>query len=328
MSQLKSSATVSEQFPSPLLAATNDPALKRTLERIDRLGLTSNLLELQLQGYTVVKSILSQDRIDRAKAAILRRVESTVHKSIDPDTATNDDFNGMSYQHYLLFDDLVFPEILLEPKPLALINYLLGESCVLSSMGSHFRGPGGMPLGVHADGQTDGFLTDAASIANCNYALTPYSQEQGALVIFPGSHLKKRQPTLHENWKTHDETLADIMGKKLNPLEVDEVNWKLPRGAVTIEIEPGDAVIWHGNTWHGGWRRDVPGTRINLAAYFCRSFMSTQERRGDDRHPEVFARYADDPRFATLMGEKAFNGWQEEGPDFTGQKTSPQGLYD
>ncbi|HIE87136.1 MAG TPA: hypothetical protein EYG52_09885 [Pseudomonadales bacterium] len=328
MSQLKSSATASEQLPSPLLAATNDPALKRTLERIDTLGLTSNLLELQLQGYTVVKSVLSQDRIDRAKAAILRRVESTVHKSIDPDTATNDDFNGMSYQHYLLFDDLVFPEILLEPKPLALINYLLGESCVLSSMGSHFRGPGGMPLGVHADGQTDGFLTDAASIANCNYALTPYSQEQGALVIFPGSHLKKRQPTLHENWKTHDETLADIMAKKLSPLELDEVNWKLPRGAVTMEIEPGDAVIWHGNTWHGGWRRDVPGTRINLAAYFCRPFMSTQERRGDDRHPEVFARYADDPRFATLLGEKTFNGWREEGPDFTGQKTSPQGLYD
>ena len=328
MSQWKSSATASEQFTTPLLAATNDPALKRILERIDTLGLTSNLLELQLQGYTVVRSVLSQDRIDRAKAAILRRVESTVHQSIDPDTATNEDFNGMSYQHYLLFDDLVFPEILLEPKPLALINYLLGESCVLSSMGSHFRGPGGMPLGVHADGQTDGFLTDAASIANCNYALTPYSQEEGALVIFPGSHLKKRQPTLHENWKTHDETLADIMGKKLSPLELDEVNWKLPRGAVTVEIEPGDAVIWHGNTWHGGWRRDVPGTRINLAAYFCRPFMSTQERRGDDRHPEVFARYADDPRFATLLGEKTFNGWREEGPDFTAQKTSPQGLYD
>ena len=328
MSQWKSSATASEQFTSPLLAATNDPALKRTLERIDTLGLTSNLLELQLQGYTVIKSVLSQDRIDRAKAAILRRVESTVHKSIDPDTATNDDFNGMSYQHYLLFDDLVFPEILLEPKPLALINYLLGESCVLSSMGSHFRGPGGMPLGVHADGQSDGFLTDAASIANCNYALTPYSQEEGALVIFPGSHLKNRQPTLHENWKTHDETLADIMAKKLSPLELDEVNWKLPRGAVTMEIEPGDAVIWHGNTWHGSWRRDAPGTRINLAAYFCRPFMSTQERRGDDRHPEVLARYADDPRFATLLGEKAFNGWREEGPDFTAQKTSPQGLYD
>ncbi|MBT5153429.1 MAG: hypothetical protein HOM44_05025 [Gammaproteobacteria bacterium] len=328
MSQPKSSATASVQSTSPFLAATNDPALKRTIERVDKLGLMSNLLELNLQGYTVVKSVLSQDRIDRAKAAILRRVESTVHKSIDPHTATSDDFNGMSYQHYLLFDDAVFPEILLEPKPLALIDYLLGESCVLSSMGSHFRGPGGMPLGIHADGQTDGFLTDAASIANCNYALTPYSQEQGALVIFPGSHLKKRQPTLHENWKTNDETLVDIMDKKLSRLELDNLNWKLPHGAVTMDVEPGDAVIWHGNTWHGGWRRDAPGARINLAAYFCRPFMSTQERRGDDRYPEVFARYADDPRFAKLLGEKTFNGWREEGPDFTGQKTSPRGLYD
>ena len=29
-----------------------------------------------------------------------------------------------------------------------------------------------------------------------------------------------------------------------------------------------------------------------------------QERRGDDRYPEVFERYADDPRFAQLMGER------------------------
>jgi len=320
-----------EPLQSPLLAnmaSDRDPALQRTLQTIETLGLTNNLLELELQGYTIVKGVLCADRIDRAKAAILRRVESSVNKTVDPDTATNSDFNGMVYQHYLLFDDPVFPEILLEPKPLALINYLLGESCVLSSMGSHFRGPGGMPLAVHADGQTDGFLTGAASIANCNYALTPYTQEEGALVMFPGSHLKKRQPTLYENWRTEGETLASIMSKKLSPTELDQLNWQIPRGGVTIEIDPGDAVIWHGNAWHGGWRRDVAGTRINLAAYFCRPFMSTQERRGDDRHPEVFERYADDPRFAKLLGEKVFNGWREEGPNFTGEKTNPSGLYD
>ena len=67
MSQSKPSETASEQFAAPVLAATNDPALKRILERIDTLGLTSNLLELKLQGYTIVKSVLSQDRINRAK---------------------------------------------------------------------------------------------------------------------------------------------------------------------------------------------------------------------------------------------------------------------
>lgn len=313
----------------PNVKATDDPARQRTLEAIEAQGLTSNLLELEVQGYTVIPGALSQDQIDRAKAAILRRVESQTNKKVDPETATADDFNGMAYQHYLIFDDPVFPEILLEPKPLALINYLLGESCVLSSMGSHFRGPGGLPLPAHADGQSDGFLTTISAVANCNYALTPYTQEAGALVLFPGSHLKQRQPTAHENWTSGGETIMEIMAKGLEPSEIDQIDWDIPTGGVTMEINPGDAVIWHGNSWHAGWRRELPGTRINLAAYFCRPFMSTQELRGDDRHAEVFERYKDDPRFAKLMGESVFNGWREEGPDLAGARTTnARGLFD
>lgn len=317
-----------DEIEQTTMASTNDPALRRTLETIESLGLSGNLLELELQGYTVLPGVLSADRIDRAKAAILRRAESTSGNKIDPETATVEDFHGMTYQHYLIFEDPVFPEILLEPKPLALMNYLLGESCVLSSMGSHFRGPGGMPLAAHADGQVDGFLTASAAIANCNYALTPYTREAGALVMFPGSHLKQRQPTLHENWTAAGETIASIMAKDLDPADLDRVAWELPKNGVTMELNPGDAVIWHGNSWHAGWRRENPGVRINLAAYFCRPFMSTQERRQDERHPEVFERYADEPRFAKLLGEKVFNGWREEGPDFSGRKTSPRGLFD
>jgi ectoine hydroxylase-related dioxygenase (phytanoyl-CoA dioxygenase family) len=310
------------------MTATSDPAMRRILDTIASLGLERHLLDLELNGYTVVPGVLSQDRIDRAKAAILRRVERSTGHKVDPNTASADDFHGMNYQHYLLFDDPVFPEILLEPKPLALMNYLLGESCVLSSMGCHFRGPGGMPLGIHADGLADGFLTPASMVANCNYALTPYSREGGALVLFPGSHRKLRQPTLPENWTAGGETMLDITKKQLPARELDQIEWDLPRGGVTLEIEPGDAVIWHGNSWHGGWRRDVPGTRINLAAYFCRPFLATQELRGDPRYPEVFARYANEPLFAKLLGAKVFNGWRDEGPDFSGRKNSPRGLYD
>jgi len=310
------------------IASTTDPAKRRTLETIDSLGLTNNLLELEVQGYTVLEGVLSRDRIDRAKAAILQRVETQTEHKIDPDAATGDEFNGMAYQHYLIFDDPVFPEILLEPKPLALINYLLGETAVLSSMGSHFRGPGGMPLGAHADGQIDGFLTAASSVANCNYALTPYTQEAGALVLFPGSHLRQRQPTPHENWTSGGETILEIMAKGLDPSEIDKIEWDIPTGGVTMEINPGDAVIWHGNSWHAGWRREMSGTRINLAAYFCRGFMSTQELRGDTRYPEVFERYKDDPRFAQLLGENVYNGWRDEGPNLSGRNVGGRGLYD
>ncbi|MEM7016497.1 MAG: phytanoyl-CoA dioxygenase family protein [Pseudomonadota bacterium] len=311
------------------LRATNDPALCRILENIENLGLTNNLLELELQGYTVLPGILSPECVERTKTAILQRVEKQTGNKVDPATATAKDFNGMQYQHYLLFDDPVFPEILLEPKPLAIITYLLGESCVLSSMGSHFRGPGGLPLPVHADGQLDGFMTQASAVANCNYALTPYSPEEGAIVLFPGSHRKQRQPTPAENWRAGTENIMEIMMKQLPPEELDAIEWEIPTGGVTVEANPGDAVIWHGNSWHGGWRRELPGTRINLAAYFCRPFMSTQELRGDPRYPEVFERYKDDPLFAKLLGEKVFNGWRDEGPDLLGKRaTNPRGLYD
>ena len=184
-----------------------------------------------------------------------------------------------------------------------------------------------MPLPLHADGVNVG-MTDASLVANCNYALTPYSRENGALVVVPGSHREYRQPTPNENWMAGHETVADVVGRKLEPAELDAVDWTAPPGAATLEPDPGDAVIWHGNTWHGGWRREAPGVRMNLAAYFCRPHLSTQERRGDDRYPEVFERYANEPLFAQLMGEKVFNGWRDEGPDFTGRKTNPVGLYD
>jgi len=270
---------------------------------------------------------LTADQVERAKAAVLRRVAAETGRVIDPDLSSAEDFRGMQYQHYLIFEDPVFPEILLQEQTLALMHYLLGESCVLSSMGSHFRGPGGLPLALHADGSSVG-MTETSLVANCNYALTPYSAENGALVLVPGSHRKNCYPAVAENWMAGEDTIFDVIAAKLPPQELDKLTWTAPEGAVTMEVAVGDAVIWHGNTWHGGWRRDAPGTRVNLAAYFCRSHIATQERRGDDRYPEVFERYADDPRFAQLMGERVFNGWREEGPDFSGAKRNPLGVFD
>jgi ectoine hydroxylase-related dioxygenase (phytanoyl-CoA dioxygenase family) len=171
-------------------------------------------------------------------------------------------------------------------------------------------------------------MTETSLVANCNYALTPYSREAGALMLIPGSHRKNRQPLRHENWMVGQETMPEILAKNLEPVELDALEWSPPRGAVTMDINPGDAVVWHGNTWHGGWRRELPGTRINLSAYFCRPHLSTQERRRDARFPEVLERYANEPRFARLMGESVFNGWREEGPDFSGAKAVPGGLFD
>ncbi|MDB5480676.1 MAG: hypothetical protein JWO83_1729 [Caulobacteraceae bacterium] len=312
------------------LTRARDHALSRVLDQVHALGLKERLIELETQGFTVLPGVLPEDRIARAKAAILRRVERKTGRPIDPATATAADFNGMQYIPYLLYDDPVFEEILTEPAPLALVTYLLGESCLLSSMGCHFRGPGGAPLMLHSD-NSNGMpapFTEVSMVANVNYALTPYSREAGALAMIPGSHRLRRQPTLHENFTAHGLSAAELAAKARVPGALDAVQWKDPPGAVGMEISPGDAVIWHGNTWHGGYRRELNGVRMNLSAYFCRQPIQTQERHVDPARQAVLDRHANEPRFAVLLGAKQPYGWREEGPDYALMAQAPRGLYD
>lgn len=303
-------------------APPSSQALERILANIHALGLSQNLIELETQGYTVIKGVLSPATVARAKEAIVKSTERfTGRRGIDIANEDGSKLKGMTYVPRLLYDDVVFEEILMEEKPLALVTYLLGESCLLSSMGCHFRVPGGLPLMLHSDNGngTPAPFSNTSFVANVNYALTPYSKEAGALAMVPGSHKLLRQPTLAENFRPKRES-KDV------PLEASE--WSDPPNAVAMNIEPGDAVVWHGNTWHGGYRRELPGARINLAAYFCRQFVQTQEQHGRTVPKDILARHANDERFAVLLGQRAPYGWGPEGPDYALMNKAPRGLYD
>ena len=309
--------------------STPNGALGRILDDIDRLGLEPNLLELETNGYTVVRGVLSEDQIARARAAILGRVEKLTGRKLDPETARAEDFLGMQYLPYLLFEDDIFAEILMAERPLALMTYLLGESAQLSSMGCHFRGPGGAPLLLHCD-NTNGApqpYSPTAFVGNINYALSPYTRENGALIMVPGSHRLCRQPTAGENFSVEGMSTGEAL-EKASAGELDDTPWRDPPGAVPMLIDPGDAVVFHGNTWHGGLRRDTQGLRINLAAFFCRQFVQTQELRGDPTCKAMMARHGNDARFQVLLGGKQPYGWQDEGPPYALFDTMPRGLHD
>ena len=287
----------------------NADALARVTEDIDQLGLSSNALELESQGFTTIKGVLSDDAINRARAAILDRVEKDTGKRIDAASADEDDWRGTLYIPYMLYDNEVYEEILLEPKPLALIRYLLGESCLLSSLGCHFKGPGGDALPLHSDngnGMPSPFPS-YSQVANVNYALTPYSRQAGALAMVPASHHLARQPLASEMM---------LQGDHVNP------------DAIAMDLEPGDAVVWHGNTWHGSFRREIPGIRINLAAYFARQYLQTQEQHKGVVPESFLARHANNDQIMRLLGSEQPYGWRTEGPDYTLMASNPRGLFD
>ena len=293
---------------TPQTIPAESPALARVLDAIGELGLNRHVVELETHGFTTIEGAISAPLVERAKRAILNRVARTTGRELNEHTASSEDIEGMTYIPYLLYEDDVFEEILTAPKSLALITYLLGESCLLSSMGCHFRGPGGRPLPLHSD-NGNGIpapFPAFSQVANVNYALTPYSREAGALAMVPGSHKLARQPRLEELG----------LGAGGNP------------NAVSMDIAPGDAVVWHGNTWHGSFVRDLPGVRMNLAVYFNRQYIRTQERHGDAVPQEVRERHANNARFLNLLGAKQPYGWREEGPDYGKFAFMPHGLYD
>lgn len=310
-------------------AVADRGAQERVLGEIQRLGLEDHVVELEAQGYTILRDALTPTQVARAKNAILSRVEREAGRTIDPENESDASLAGMHYFAYLLYEDEVFEEILMEPRGLALITWLLGESCLLSSMGCHLRGPGGTPMMLHSDngnGITSPFSM-VAMTANLNYALTPYSPEAGAVGVVPGSHRLARHPLPHENFQPGNMSLQEC-AERLEQGAADEISWQEPPGFKAMDLNPGDAVVWHGNTWHGVYRRDIPGLRMNLAVYCNRQFVQTQERHGREVPAEVLARHANDERFRVLLGAKQPYGWGREGPDYGLMARMPRGQFD
>lgn len=267
------------------------PDLVEVYKDIQALGLEKHLAELEAFGFTVVEGALDPDQTVAMRDRIVALAEQRMGKSLDLENET--EHKETKYAQYLLFEDPMFKEAVTNKKTLALINYLLGKRCILSSLGSHVKGPGGPGLLLHSDmgnGYPDPF-PPYSQVANVNFCMTDYTQEKGAIAMVPGSHRHGRQVTQWER---------GLDGNERNP------------HAIPIEVPAGSAVVFHGNTWHGSFPRKVPGLRVNLAAFYCREYVQPQEDR--THVPDGFLDGEKDDLLAGLLGRDLIHGWKAEGP--------------
>ena len=91
--------------------------------------------------------------------------------------------------YYFLFEDPVFQEWLLNPVLLALVTYLLGESCVLTTTAVFMKGPADdsereLQLGLHTDQQmVPQPFPPYALICGATLLLTDYSKDDGRVRV-------------------------------------------------------------------------------------------------------------------------------------------------
>ena len=257
---------------------------------IRRLGLEANVLELEEKGYTVVPDAISEETVARMREVILKQTQEKSGLDVLPDLEA---WDGGTLREgcYLLFEDEVFEGVVQNPFTVALMQYLLGRSLVLSTVYSHVRAKGDAPLPLHTD-QWTLQLSNPVSVAVANYALVDYERDHGAFAVVPGSNHELRRPS----------------GSKESDVYAN-------RDCIPLEMKAGSVVVTAGNTWHGAYERKVPGLRLNTAVVYCRSYIKTQELISEGVTQDMLDRNG--PLFAQLAGRNNFLGFDRDGPDFS-----------
>ena len=275
-------------------------ARRRIIGEIRARGLVERAWELEVDGYTVLSPEEAGTR-EIAPRVLEASLDLAARKhGWRPDLAAEGEHQGLispfgnvQAEIGVLGEGRVFEEALLNPVVMALIRYLLGESCALIHQSMFLKCPGPDHLPLHTDqDQTVGPspLQSYAQVANANWALTDYTVENGAIAFVPGSHKLCRAPTRHE---ATDLSLFE-----------------------PLEAKAGSVIVWHGNTWHGAFRRTRPGIRATLVEYFGRQHLagantSTVTQQMLDRNPPLFAELVRGQAQMVGLGETRFQAAKE-----------------
>jgi hypothetical protein len=292
-------ATVVEDRPtegpeSPQHPSVRDDAMGRVWNQIRALGLEQHVAELETTGLTIVppEKAAPPGFVRRLKEATIRYIEERDGRTIDFADGTSHKNQILGAYHYLILHDPVFQEMVCQPTSVALIDYLLGESSIIYANSALCKGPhdelrAGSPLVVplHSDNQLlPGPFHPFAEFANATWTLSDYSLENGSLAWVPGSHLLCRHP----------------MGREGEG------------PAIPVNAPEGSLVCWHGNTWHGSFRRTAPGIRLSIGCIYSRPYIWPKHPLREDATPEILA--ANPPRFAKFCGLHVPTSWRENGP--------------
>lgn len=202
----------------------------------------------------------------------------------------------------------VFLELLAHPRARELVGHVLGEQYILSSYIANIANPGGVPMQLHTDQwwapqatrrgrrplpvgsitrerfdtHEGGLPPMIAAPACCNimWMLDDFSEENGATLVVPGTHLSGCQPARYRGGPVH------------------------PIPAVA---PAGTAMIFEGRLWHGTGANHGNAARRGLLSTFCGPQFRPQENYTVGTRAAV--RDCADDDLKALLGLRLFGGY-------------------
>lgn len=230
--------------------------------------------EIERDGYTIVRDAIEPDLVGELDEDLLR-----LERELGVSPANNAFEGTRTIRIYnLLARGRLYERIPAHPRVLPIVEGVLDRGCLISSLSSISIDPGETEQPIHADDQLIALAKPHAPVVcNTMWALTEFSEENGATRVVPGSHKADLSP---DYGRAYDSAAAEM-----------------PAGAV---------LIWHGSLWHGGGANRSGRRRVGVAMNYCAGFIRQQENQQLGIPLDTIRRF--DPRLQELVGFGTYNG--------------------
>jgi ectoine hydroxylase-related dioxygenase (phytanoyl-CoA dioxygenase family) len=243
----------------------------RTLTDTD---VTRHADEIAEQGYTIV-----EDAFDTGFATeVLDALDAIIEQR--QLTPADNRFEGRdTYRVYnLLAHGEVFQRIPAAPSVLPVVERVLDPECLLSTLSSIDIRPGELAQPIHSDDQVIGLpRTGFPVVCNSMWAITDFTEANGATRLVPGSHRDPDYPVYGQEYET-----------------------------IAAEMPAGSVLLWHGSLWHGGGANRSDERRVGIADNYCAGMIRQQENQQLGIPREVARTF--DKRLARLCGYGTYRG--------------------
>jgi len=209
--------------------------LERHVEEIDR------------RGYTIVEGAIEPTLVDAIDASL---IELEHRLRIVPGANAFEGHRTIRIYN-LLAHAVVFAAVPVHAAVLPIVERVLDRGCLVSSLSSISIDPGESAQPLHADDTLiDLPRPHRAVVCNSMWAITDFTEENGATRIVPGSHRSPDKPVFGAS---HD--------------------------SIAAEMARGSVLIWNGSLWHGGGANRSDRRRVGIAMNYCAGFLRQQENQ-------------------------------------------------
>src|SRR5947208_4670868 len=206
-----------------------------------------HLKEVAEQGYTVVEDAIEPALVDELNDSLSR-----LERFLDVQPSPNS-FEGkrtLRIYNLLAYDDL-WQRVPVHDHVLPIVERVLDPGCLISSLSSIAIGPGESAQPIHADDQLIPLpKPHPPTVCNTMWALTDFTEANGATRIIPGWHVLDHSPNYGQDYDS-----------------------------IAAEMAKGSVLVWHGSLWHGGGANATESRRVGIAMNYCAGYVRQQENQ-------------------------------------------------